>query len=140
MTDLALELIGQTKDKGYIFPTPIKIRVIPLKEHALAVAVRRNLAVPIKENPKHTLSGDGKAKTENLLQVEKFTPHDLRRTAATFLAELETSDEVIDAILNHVKGGVIGTYNRYKYDKQKQVALTGWEHMLISIIGKVALI
>jgi integrase len=60
------------------------------------------------------------------LGLPRWTPHDLRRTAATKLSELGCSDEIIDAILNHVKMGIIGTYNRYKYDKEKKKWLTKW--------------
>ena len=48
-------------------------------------------------------------------------------------------DEVIDAVLNHVKQGVIKVYNLYRYDKEKQAALENWERKLKSLIGdKVA--
>ena len=43
-------------------------------------------------------------------------------------------DEIIDAVLNHVKQGIIRTYNRHKYDKEKQLALEAWERKLNSII------
>ena len=77
---------------------------------------------------------DGKPVTENRLGIDQFTPHDLRRTAATFMAEMGTMDEVIDAILNHVKQGVIKVYNQYRYDKEKQAALEAWERKLQSIL------
>ena len=69
-----------------------------------------------------------------LLKTDYFTPHDLRRTAATFMAEMGTMDEVIDAILNHVKSGVIKVYNQYRYDKEKRQALDKWGRRLQSIL------
>jgi len=83
---------------------------------------------------------DRKALEEkNLLGIAHFTPHDLRRTAATFMAQGGELDEVIDAVLNHVKQGVIKVYNLYRYDKEKQAALENWERKLKSLIGdKVA--
>ena len=71
---------------------------------------------------------DGK-KTEAMAEyfgLPRWTPHDLRRTAATKMSELGCPDEIIDAILNHAKKGVIGIYNRNKYDKEKQEWLTKW--------------
>lgn len=65
-----------------------------------------------------------------------IAPHDLRRTAATFMAGMGFMDEVIDAVLNHVKQGIIRTYNRHKYDKEKQTALEGWGRRLMSIISE----
>src|SRR5262249_42440820 len=44
-----------------------------------------------------------------------WTPHDLRRTVATRMAELGVQPHIIEAVLNHVsghKGGVAGIYNR----------------------------
>ena len=77
--------------------------------------------------------------TVNKIGVEHFTPDDLRRTAATFMAESGEPDAVIDAILNHVKQGVIKVYNQYRYDKEKQAALESWARKLTGITtGKEA--
>lgn len=50
------------------------------------------------------------------------------------MAGMGFMDEIIDAVLNHVKQGIIRTYNRHKYDKEKQLALEAWERKLKSII------
>jgi len=50
------------------------------------------------------------------------------------MAALGFSDEVIDAVLNHVKKGVIRTYNLHRYDREKQLALEAWERKLLTII------
>lgn len=145
LTDLALKLIGdlsvtdpetgETKPRGYIFPCPHKKKVQPTDSHALPVAVRRNLVWPITDKTGKPLYGrDGKPATENKLGIDKFTPHDLRRTAATFMAQMGYMDEVIDAVLNHAKQGVIRVYNLHKYDKEKQQALEAWELKLQSIV------
>lgn len=83
--------------------------------NAVACAVRRNLA-----------GGN--------ITMQAWTPHDLRRSAATEMSILGFSDEIIDAILNHCKKRVIGIYNRNKYDREKQMALEAWERKLDSII------
>ncbi|HET6418544.1 MAG TPA: integrase arm-type DNA-binding domain-containing protein [Geobacteraceae bacterium] len=70
------------------------------------------------------------------LGLARWTPHDLRRTAATKMSELGASDEIIDAILNHKKKGVIGTYNRNRYDKEKQKWLNKWSDRLEKMIYK----
>ena len=49
------------------------------------------------------------------------------------MAEAGEPDAVIDAILNHVKQGVIKVYNQYRYDKEKQAALESWARKLESI-------
>jgi integrase len=116
LTDFALELIGEKE--GYVFESPKGDK--PMENNAVACAVRRSLA-------------------EGKLTMLAWTPHDLRRTAATQMSILWFSYEIIDAMLNHCKKGVIGIYNRNKYDEEKQAALTCWACKLSNIItGKDA--
>lgn len=42
-----------------------------------------------------------------------LSPPDLRRAAATLMAESGEMDEVIDAVLNHAKQGIIRVYNQF---------------------------
>lgn len=44
-------------------------------------------------------------------------------------------DGVIDAVLCHVKKGIIGTYNRHGYDKEKQHELEVWSRELAGIVS-----
>ena len=102
---------------GYIFPCPHLAKEKPIQRHALSKSLKRNE------------SEDGKT----TLGIATWTPHDLRRTAATFMAEQGEMDEVIDAVLNHAKQGIIRTYNLYRYDKEKRAALESWCRRLTSI-------
>jgi integrase len=55
--------------------------------------------------------------------------HDLRRTAATGMAEIGIAPHIIEAVLNHVSGaraGVAGVYNRAAYLPEKTAALERW--------------
>lgn len=63
-----------------------------------------------------------------------FTPHDLRRTGSTHLAVMGQSDEVIDAVLNHAKQGVVKIYNRYGYETEKKKVLTEWGEKVAGLI------
>ena len=135
LTDKALELIGDTKENRYVFPCPHKEKGKSIHRHALSRSVKRNLAWPLfNKDGKPHLDSDGNQATENRLGVDCFTPHDLRRTAATFMAQQGFMDEVIDAVLNHSKQGVIKVYNLYRYCKEKQQALESWERMLNNIL------
>jgi integrase len=126
---------AEKKYSGFIFPTPHRSKEQPIDPLALVVAVSRNMAFPVKDiKGKPVMGQDGKPQTENKIGFDKFTPHDLRRTAATFMAESGEMDEVIDAILNHAKQGVIKVYNQYRYDREKQIALETWERKLLSIV------
>jgi len=135
LTGLALQLIGEKE--GYIFesPRPAKPKngnpdsplvAKPMDENALAKAVRKNC-------PNNT-DAPKDEQVENKLGVDFFRPHDLRRTCATHLAAIGFTDEVIDAVLNHVKKGVIRTYNLHRYDREKQLALETWERKLKAIV------
>lgn len=144
LTETALMLIGdltvideetgESVPKGYIFPCPHKKKKQSIDSHALPVAVRRNLAWPLTDkNGKPLFDKEGNPATENRLGIDQFTPHDLRRTTATFMGAMNYMDEIIDAVLNHVKQGIIRTYNRHDYDKEKRQALEAWERKLVSI-------
>lgn len=58
-----------------------------------------------------------------VLPVAGWTPHDLRRTGRTLLAQLGCPQEVAEAILGHLPKGVVGVYNAYTYDAERQVWL-----------------
>ena len=59
-----------------------------------------------------------------------WTLHDLRRTAATVMADrLGVLPHIVEAILNHVSGhraGVAGVYNRASYAAEIRAALDRW--------------
>jgi len=68
-----------------------------------------------------------------------WTLHDLRRTAATRMADQGVQPHVIEAILNHVSGhkaGVAGIYNRSTYAVEKRAALDLWASHLRLILAQ----
>jgi integrase len=72
--------------------------------------------------------------------ISPWRLHDLRRTAATRMAELGVLPHIIEAVLNHVSGhkaGVAGIYNRATYQSEKRQALSIWaEHLLAIVEGR----
>lgn len=68
------------------------------------------------------------------MKIDHFTPHDLRRTLRTKLAELGVSDMIGERVLNHKLQGVLGIYNRHSYDIEKRQALALWEKRLCKIL------
>jgi len=141
MTKSALDVLVP-KDGEYYFQSPV-VKYDPdhkpiyshIDANAISYAIRRNLKDYKARRP---LKGDTitmvKVAENRKMAMAHFTPHDLRRTCATFLAQLGFSDEVIDAVLNHKKTGVVKIYNRHKYDTEKKMALEAWERKLNSII------
>ena len=69
--------------------------------------------------------------------VAPWRIHDLRRTAATMMAEyLSIQPHVIEAVLNHVSGskaGMAGIYNRATYRAEKQDALEQWAFLVTAL-------
>jgi integrase len=65
-----------------------------------------------------------------------FHGHDLRRTAATYMAEAGVPREHIAFVLNHVDGGSRATkvYDRYSRDNEKRLALEAWQRRLKAIL------
>src|SRR5262249_31872072 len=62
--------------------------------------------------------------------------HDLRRTAATMMAENGTLPHICEAILNHVSGhkaGVAGGYNHARYTDERREALAKWANHVYAI-------
>jgi integrase len=79
------------------------------------------------------LTGKDTKDTEPTIKIEAFTPHDLRRTAATQIAKLGFG-AFVDKVLNHTDTRVTAIYDRYDYDKEKQKALQAWDRKLIAIV------
>jgi len=79
---------------------------------------------------KFTSWGNAKASLDRRLNgIASYRLHDLRRTAATMMAEIGTLPHIIEAVLNHVSGhraGVAGIYNRARYQDEMRAALQRW--------------
>jgi len=65
-----------------------------------------------------------------------FTPHDLRRTAASLMTSIGISRLVVAKILNHAESGVTAVYDRHGYDEEKRQALETWGMALQSFLSK----
>ena len=68
------------------------------------------------------------------LAIPDFRGHDLRRTAASYMASAGISRLVISKILNHVDKGVTAVYDRHSYDAEKRTALETWARTLAGIL------
>ena len=75
--------------------------------------------------------------------VPAWVIHDLRRSAATGMAEISIQPHIIEAILNHVSGhkaGVAGVYNRAAYAAEKREALEKWAAHIQSIVDDTKIV
>lgn len=117
--------------------------MVPLSK--LAVSIIRSLprlddhlVFPSIRGGGRTFSGFGKSKArlDSAAGVDGWTLHDLRRSAATMMAEMGTSPHVIERILNHVSGtvsGVAAVYNRFSYLPEMRVALEKWSDAVVAV-------
>ncbi len=79
---------------------------------------------------------------ELLGAVEHWTIHDIRRSAATHLADSENglgiAPHVVDKLLNHVSGAITGVarvYNRNEYMPERKAALDAWSDYVARLVG-----
>ncbi len=124
---------------------------VPLNRMALEVLEQAKTYSPIDDSdfvfrssyrPKQALSraAIGKAilrhwgKDEIGLEAP-FTPHDLRRTVRTRLAEIGIQDVIAERVLGHKLQGLLAVYNQHSYDSEKRQALARWEQRLSEILG-----
>jgi integrase len=117
----ALELAGDNSE--FLFSSP-SVGGAPITAHALAVAMAR-FAESIDPNVGKSWRGDSPS------------PHDLRRTVATRLAEVGVAKEDRDAVLNHTPHDVGKKhYDLYEREREKRRALELWASTLSAIIEK----
>ncbi|WBQ11624.1 site-specific integrase [Hyphomonadaceae bacterium ML37] len=72
------------------------------------------------------------------VEIAPFRIHDLRRTAASGMAEIRIPPHFIEAVLNHRTGiikGIARVYNRFDYATEKREALEAWERRVGAIVS-----
>jgi integrase len=62
--------------------------------------------------------------------LDKFGPHDLRRTASTLLHEAGYNTDWIEKCLAHEQKGVRAVYNKAEYREQRTSMLQDWADMI----------
>jgi integrase len=95
--------------------------VTTLARHSLSQAVRR-------------IVDDKKNKTK----LAKFTPHDLRRTAATLAQSLRVPRDYVKALLNHRDDDVTAIYARWHMFDEKREAMMAIEAAVLPLMSAPA--
>lgn len=93
--------------------------VMTLARHSLSQAVRR-----ILHDKKYTE------------KFAKFTPHDLRRTAATLAQSLRIPRDYVKALLNHKEGDVTAIYARWHMFEEKREAAMAIEAAVLPLMPR----
>jgi integrase len=126
LTQPVLELLERARELGdgsaYLFPgkarrfsKPERQRDEPIRYGVCDYALRR---------------------TRERYGLERFTPHDLRRTAASYMTGAGVSRLVVAKILNHAERGITAVYDRHSYDQEKREALEVWSRELSRIVNR----
>ncbi len=63
-----------------------------------------------------------------------FAPHDLRRTAATRMADIGIEPFIVERVLNHKLDGVMAVYDRAEYEAERKDAAKVLEHHISEIV------
>ena len=114
---IVIELLENAAQDGFLFPG--KGSGDHLTNSALSRAIARNL---------------------NHFGINKFTPHDLRRTGSTQLAAFKVPRFDRDRILNHTDRTVGAVYDIHEYEDEKRAALDLWSDIIkcsVASQGKV---
>ncbi len=121
--------------------------VVPLSKSALAILKAcPNVGASVFGRVGCSTGFSGWSKAKKALDkasgVTNWTLHDLRRTAATYMGDLDVAPHVIEEVLNHISGskaGVAGIYRRSKYEPQKRAALDTLAKHVAEIVGPAKL-
>jgi integrase len=116
---------------------------IPLSEPAIAILQalprRGDLVLMANGGNKATRDfGRDKKRIDALLPADMapWVQHDLRRTMVSGMARLGVSLPVIEKVVNHSSGsfaGIVSTYQRYDYLREKSAALELWGRHILSL-------
>jgi integrase len=110
-------------DAGFVFTTNGETSISGFS-HGAARLRKAMLEVKREE-----LIAAGRPEEAASASIGPFTLHDLRRSAATGMAELGIAPHVIDKMLNHVGAAVVGVariYNRAELLPERKAAAEAW--------------
>jgi len=69
---------------------------------------------------------------------ERWTLHDLRRTARSLMARAGIAPRIAERVLGHITSGVEGVYDRHRYDAEKADALRKLAALIDGIVNERA--
>ena len=118
LSALAIELLGElqalTGESAFVLPAYAS-------KKATRSYTERVLSRAVRENRKH-------------FGIPHFTPHDLRRTAASFMTKIGVPRLHVEKVLNHSTGDIAEVYDRHDYLPEKRAALERWAEHLRAIV------
>jgi integrase len=122
--DLRVPLIGRAREvvlrrmqqtDRYLFKSPGRLGYTEQKTIQGTVYTHQPYATRLRER---------KGNNTPVLTVTRWAPHDLRRSVRTLLAKMGCPNDVAEAVLGHMQGGIVGVYNKHTYDAERLDWLT----------------
>lgn len=111
LSDMAKTILDELDDgntEGFVFPSPKK--------------------------PDKPITPPRSALVMAFAKVKDFRPHDLRRTAASYMTALGIPRLTVSKVLNHSEAGLTRIYDRHSYDPEKARAMETWAARLDEIV------
>jgi integrase len=126
LSDLALELLTELRDLQGARPRP---HVAPSRLTALKFDAPMDTRV-LSRALRNNIDDSGE-----LFGLAPFTPHDLRRSAASQMTALGVPRLLVGKVLNHSeRDDITSVYDRHDYAAEKRAALQRWAENVRSII------
>jgi integrase len=135
LTPMAIEILNEvrqvTGEYQFVFASPVgATKRNPRKQVGSSPILGSSVDHALRDN----LTDDPKTNRINIFKLNHFTPHDLRRTAASMMTRAGVQRLTVKKILNHADREITAVYDRYEYDKEKQKAMQIWDRQLTSIL------
>ena len=133
LSPLARQILTEVPPNGHGYLFPSKLTGSPYRGQSIDHATRYLFDTRPPSKPRKKNSKPPKSPPLSGI-MERFTPHDLRRTVATRMRELGISRGDVKMILNHIETDVTARYDRYDGLAEKRRALEIWGKRLEQIV------
>jgi integrase len=123
---------------GQSHRVPLSPLALKLLTNARQASDRSDLVLPSPRTGKPMAGGAVDRAVRNnrdRFPMQHWTPHDLRRSAASHWGRLEVPRLIIKKLLNHTDSDITAVYDRHSYDKEKKAALDTWGRELQQLVG-----
>jgi integrase len=121
---------GNERPVSWVFPNSARNGPVCAKSFGKQLADRQRLGG-------ERLKNRTKSEDSLVLQGGKWTAHDLRRTAATIMAKLDVSTDVIDECLNHkLRSKVARVYIRDRREVAQRIAFDALGAHLDALVNR----
>lgn len=127
--DVIVAMKRYSQGSEYVFESSVKAGH-PIRSDVVGKAMARLQGVPATKNGKPNEQAP-------LYGMEHFTPHDLRRSAATaWASDLNVFPHIVEHMLNHTLPRLQRTYQRGEYLAERREAFNAWGERVAALIAR----